>query len=131
MGKITTAEYEVPEVLQTEALDVLKLAAQTGKVRKGTNETTKSVERGVAKLVYIAENVDPVEIVLHVPLLCRDRKIPYIVVPDRKTLGNSVGLMVPASCVAIEDPGQSQKQLAELVDKVDKLRSGTATEQKE
>jgi large subunit ribosomal protein L7Ae len=128
MGKISTAEYEVPEPLQTEALDVLKLAAQTGKIRKGTNETTKSVERGVAKLVYIAENVDPVEIVLHVPLLCRDRKIPYVIVPDRKALGNAVGLTVPASCIAVEDSGQAQKQLSELVEKISKLRSGTAAE---
>jgi len=128
MGKITTAEYEVPAPLQTEALDMLKLAAQTGKVRKGTNETTKSVERGVARLVYIAENIDPVEIVLHVPLLCRDRKIPYIIVPDRKMLGNTVGLSVPASCVAIEDPGQAQRQLGELLEKISKLKPGSAAQ---
>jgi len=128
MVKVTTAEYEAPAALQTEALDVLKLAAQTGKVRKGTNETTKSVERGVAKLVFIAENIDPIEIVLHVPLICRDRKIPYIIVPDRKTLGNTVGLTVPASCVAIEDPGQAQKQLSELTEKITKLRPAPSAE---
>lgn len=127
MGRITTADYETPSELVSEALDVLKLAAQTGKVRKGTNETTKSIERGLAKLVYIADNVDPVEIVLHVPLLCRDRKAPYLIVPDKKVLGNTVGLAVAASCAAIEDPGQAQKQLNELIEKIDKIRSSAVT----
>ncbi|MGC9202715.1 MAG: 50S ribosomal protein L7Ae [Thermoproteota archaeon] len=122
MGKITTAEYETPEALQTQALEVLKLAAQTGKVRKGTNETTKSIERGVAKLVVIAEDVDPIEIVLHVPLLCRDRKIPYLTVSSKKTLGSAVGLSVPAACVAIENPGQAEKQMNELIEKINKLK---------
>lgn len=125
MGKITTAEYEAPEALQGQALEVLKLAAQTGKVRKGTNETTKSVERGLAKLAYIAENVDPVEIILHIPLLCNDRNTPYIVVPDKKALGSQVGLPVGASSVAIEDAGEGAKQLVELVEKIKQLRSGS------
>ncbi|MCI4438642.1 50S ribosomal protein L7ae [archaeon] len=122
MGKIATAEYETPEALQSQALEVLKLAAQTGKVRKGTNETTKSIERGVAKLVVIAEDVDPVEIVLHVPLLCRDRKVPYLTVSSKKTLGSAVGLSVPAACVAIENPGQAENQMNELIEKINKLK---------
>lgn len=125
MGRISTAEYEVPEALQGQALEVLKLAAQTGKVRKGTNETTKSVERGLAKLALIAENVEPVEIVLHIPLLCKDRNTPYIVVPDKKTLGSQVGLPVGASSVAIENPGEGAKQLNELLEKIKQLRSGS------
>jgi len=122
MGKIATAEYETPEPLQSQALEILKLAAQTGKVRRGTNETTKSIERGIAKLVIIAEDVDPVEIVLHVPLLCRDRKIPYLTVPSKKALGAAAGLTTSAACVAIENPGQAEKQLAELIEKINKLR---------
>jgi len=125
MGKISTAEYEAPEALQGQALEVLKLAAQTGKVRKSTNETTKSVERGLAKLALIAENVEPVEIVLHIPLLCKDRNTPYIVVPDKKTLGSQVGLPVGASSVAIENPGEGAKQLNELLEKIKQLRSGS------
>ncbi|HYA22175.1 MAG TPA: 50S ribosomal protein L7Ae [Thermoproteota archaeon] len=124
MGKVTTAEYEAPEALQGQALEVLKLAAQTGKVRKGTNETTKSVERGLAKLALIAENVDPVEIILHIPLLCKDRNTPYIVVADKKTLGSQVGLPVGASSVTIEDAGEGTKQLNELIEKIKQLRSG-------
>jgi len=125
MGRVVTAEYEAPETLQGQALEALKLAAQTGKVRRGTNETTKSIERGLAKLAFIAENVDPVEIVLHIPLLCKDRNTPYIVVSDKKTLGSQVGLPVGASSVAIEDPGESAKQLNEVIGKIAQLRSGS------
>jgi len=125
MGKVVTAEYEAPEALQGQALEVLKLAAQTGKVRKGTNETTKSVERGLAKLAYIAENVDPIEIILHIPLLCRDRNVPYVVVPDKRVLGSQVGLPVGASSVAIEDPGEGSKQLSELIEKLKQLKSSS------
>ena len=56
----------------------------TGKIRRGTNETTKAIERGIAKLVIIAEDVTPPEVVAHLPLLCEEKKIPFIFVPTKE-----------------------------------------------
>ncbi|GAH35965.1 unnamed protein product, partial [marine sediment metagenome] len=43
-------KFEVPEELQSKSLEALDLARTTGSVKKGTNETTKTIERGMAKL---------------------------------------------------------------------------------
>ncbi len=124
MVRITTADYEPTKELVEEALELLRLVAKTGKVKKGTNETTKALERGVAKLVYVADNTDPVEVVLHIPLLSRDRKIPYIVVPDKKQLGEAAGLAnVSAAAVAIIDPGEAASMLESIVKKIEALRA--------
>jgi large subunit ribosomal protein L7Ae len=122
MLKVITADYEPSEQLVKMAEDVLKLASQTGKTKKGVNEVTKAIERGLAKVVFIADNVEPVEIILHLPLLCKDRKVPYIVVPDKKVLGSLVGLEVPTSAVAIVDSGQAQAQVEELRNKIEQAR---------
>ncbi|MEM2841786.1 MAG: ribosomal L7Ae/L30e/S12e/Gadd45 family protein [Thermoproteota archaeon] len=122
MLRVITADYEPSEQLVKMAEDTLKLASQTGKTKKGVNEVTKAVERGLAKVVFIADNVEPVEIILHLPLLCRDRKVSYIVVPDKKVLGSLVGLEVPTSAVAIVDPGQAQSQVEELRNKIEQAR---------
>ncbi|MEM1557140.1 MAG: 50S ribosomal protein L7Ae [Thermoproteota archaeon] len=124
MVRVTTADYEPNKELVEEALELLRLAAKTGKVKKGTNETTKALERGVAKLAYIADNTDPVEVVLHIPLLSRDRKIPYIVVPDKKQLGEAAGLVnVSAAAVAIIDPGEAASMLESVIKKIEALRA--------
>ncbi|MGQ9595844.1 MAG: ribosomal L7Ae/L30e/S12e/Gadd45 family protein [Thermoproteota archaeon] len=124
MAKITTADYEPSKELVEEALELLRLVSKTGKVKRGTNETTKALERGVAKLAYIAENTDPIEIVLHIPLLSRDRKVPYIVIPDKKQLGDAAGLAnVSAAAVAIIDPGEATSMLESVVRKIESARA--------
>jgi len=122
MPRVATADYEAPRELVEAAYEALKVAAETGKVRRGTNEATKAIERGVAKLVYIADDTSPVEIVLHLPLLCRERGVPYIVVPEKKMLGGYAGLEVPAAAACIIDAGQAARPLEDLVRRIDALR---------
>ncbi|NON61952.1 ribosomal L7Ae/L30e/S12e/Gadd45 family protein, partial [Acidianus sp. RZ1] len=57
MSKASYVKFDVPQELSDKALEILKKAKETGKVKKGTNETTKVIERGQAKLVLIAEDV--------------------------------------------------------------------------
>jgi len=97
MSKPFYVKFEVPKEVADAAYEALQIAAKTGTVRKGTNETTKAVERAQAKLVVIAEDVDPPEVVAHLPLLCEERKIPYIFVPSKEKIGVAVGIDVPAS----------------------------------
>ena len=96
-----------------EALGVVKA---TGKLRKGTNEVTKAVERGEAKLVVVAKDVNPKEIVMHLPLLCEEKNILVVEVPTREELGSASGLNVPTVAVAIVQEGDAKKLLKELND---------------
>lgn len=113
--------FEVPKEVAEAAYEALKIAQETGKIRKGTNEATKSIERGRAKLVLIAENVEPPEIVAHLPLLCDERKAPYVYVPEKQRLGQSAGLMVGSAAAAIEEPGDSEELLNEIVSKLKEI----------
>jgi large subunit ribosomal protein L7Ae len=98
------------------------LSRDSGKIRKGTNETTKAVERGAAKLVVIAEDVDPPQVVAHLPLLCEERRVPYLYVPSKSDLGSAAGLEVGCAAVSILDGGDAADTLKELVDVANRLR---------
>ncbi len=88
-------------------LEVVEVARETGKVRKGINEVTKAIERSQAKLVVIAEDTNPPEIIMHIPALCDEKKIKYVKVPSKSELGRAVGIGVSTSAVAIVEPGQA------------------------
>lgn len=123
MSKPMYVRFEVPEDLVDRVYEAVSKARESGKVKKGTNETTKSVERGLAKLVVIAEDVDPPEIVYHLPLLCDEKKIPYVYVPSKKKLGESAGIEVAAASAAIIDPGEAESLVKEIVERVKELRA--------
>lgn len=113
--------FEVPKEVAEAAYEALKIAKESGKIRKGTNEATKSIERGRAKLVLIAENVEPPEIVAHLPLLCDERRAPYVYVPEKQRLGQSAGLMVSSAAAAIEEPGEAGDLVNEIVAKLKEI----------
>lgn len=113
--------FEVPKEVAEAAYEALKIATESGKIRKGTNEATKSIERGNAKLVLIAENVQPPEIVAHLPLLCDERKAPYVYVPEKQKIGEALGINVSSSAASIEDAGDAEKLVSEIVKKVQEL----------
>jgi len=113
--------FEVPKEVAEAAYEALKIASETGKIKKGTNETTKSIERGRAKLVVVAENVEPPEIVAHLPLLCDERKAPYVYVPDKRRIGAAVDLSVSAAAATIEDPGDAKNLVDEIVSKLKEI----------
>ena len=93
---------------------IIEKARKTGKVEKGTNEVTKAIERGTAKLVVYAADVSPKEIVQHLPVLCREKKILCREVDSKQKLGIAVGISVSASSVAVIEPGDSEKDIAGL-----------------
>jgi large subunit ribosomal protein L7Ae len=97
-----------------DVYQILEKAKRTGKIEKGTNEVTKAIERGTAKLVVYAADVEPKEIVAHLPVLCKEKGIPCREVESRKKLGISVGLPVAASSIAIIEPGEAENDLASL-----------------
>jgi len=124
MPKPFFVKFEVPPELAEKVYEAVKKVRETGgKIKKGTNETTKAVERGQARLVVIAEDVDPPEIVAHLPLLCDEKKIPYVYVPSKRKLGEATGIEVAASSAAIVDAGEAKSMVEEIVRAVQQLRA--------
>ncbi|MEM1927356.1 MAG: 50S ribosomal protein L7Ae [Acidilobaceae archaeon] len=123
MSKPIYVRFNVPPELAEKIYEAVARARKTGKIKKGVNETTKAVERGLAKLVVIAEDVDPPEIVMHLPYLCDEKKIPYAYVPSKKRLGEAAGIEVQASSVAIIEPGEAETLLREITEKVKELKA--------
>jgi len=115
--------FQVPDDLAERVYEAVAKAKDTGKVKRGVNETTKAVERGLAKLVVIAVDVDPPEIVAHLPYLCDEKKIPYVYVPSKKRLGEAAGIEVIASSAAILEPGEAEPLVREIVERVKELRA--------
>ena len=83
--------FEVPEELMKATLEVVRMARESGKIRKGVNEVIKSIERGQARFVVIAMDVDPPEIVAFLPTLCDERKIPTSSWPRKRIWGRRLG----------------------------------------
>ena len=115
-------KFEVPKEEQNKVYEMVETARTSGKIKKGTNEITKSIEKATAKLVVIAKDVSPPEIVIHLPGLCDDKKVPFVYVDSRKELGAAAGLEVPTASVSVVDVGESKKKLQELLDKIISLR---------
>lgn len=126
MPKSLYVKFEVPKELADKAYQVIQVARDSGKVRKGTNESTKAVERAVAKLVVIAEDVDPPQVVAHLPILCDERKIPYLFVPSKLELGRAAGIDVGCAAVTVLEGGEGARTLKELTDAMDQLKKGGA-----
>jgi len=115
-------KFDLPKELADKVIQILQDIKSSGKIRKGTNETTKSVERNEAKFVAIAADVNPVEIVMHLPMLCDEKKIPYAWVPTKTDLGAAAGLPVGTSAIAVANAGEASKKLMQIVEQIYILR---------
>lgn len=96
--------------------EAIELAKTTGKLKKGTNEVTKVIERGTAKLVAVAKDVSPPEVVMHIPLLCKEKDIPCITVNTKEELGSAAGLGIGTASVAIVQEGEAKALVKEIKD---------------
>ncbi len=101
-------------VNEEQILEAVELARKTGKIKKGTNEATKALERGNAKLVVYAKDANPKEIVMHIPLLAKEKNIPVFEVSQKAELGAAAGLEVSTVAVAIIDAGEAKDIILEL-----------------
>jgi len=105
---------EVPKDLEDKIYEAVEIAKSTGKLRKGVNETTKCIERGLAKLVILAEDVTPEEILMHLPTVCNERKVTCVEVPSKLELGKAAGVDVGTSSIAIEETGDAKKLVEDI-----------------
>ena len=124
MAKPYFVKFDVPENLVSPIYEALRVASETGKVKKGTNEATKAIERGVSKLIIIAEDVEPPEVVAHLPILCEERGAAYAFVPNKQELGKALGIEVTSAAAAILDSGDAQHIINEVVASIEKIKGG-------
>ena len=117
-GKFKMAE--VQKELQDKAYEAVELARKSGKIKKGTNEVTKSVERDNAKLVVVANNISPAEVIMHLEPLCNERNVPYILVENKDDLGAAAGLPVGSSAVAVIKEGDASSIIRDIKVKLSK-----------
>ena len=124
VAKAYYVKFQVPTDLVSPIYEAVRVAHQSGKVKKGTNEVTKAIERGVSKLVIIAEDVEPPEVVAHLPILCEEHGIPYGFVPSRQELGKSLGIDVTSAAAAILDSGDAQHIVDQIVASLSQIKGG-------
>lgn len=122
VAKSIYVRFEVPKELADKAYEAVENVRDKGKLRKGTNETTKAIERKRAVLVVIAEDVDPVEIVAHLPPLCDEKGIPYIYVPSKRELGAAAGIDIGAAAISIVEAGQAKEVVKEIIERIRELK---------
>jgi large subunit ribosomal protein L7Ae len=115
-------KFQTPKEIQDLAYDLVEKARDNGKISKGANEVTKQVERGQAKLVVMAEDITPEEILAHMPILCEEKNTPYAYVPSKDELGSAAGLNVSTAAVAITNAGKDKTGIETLVKKIESLK---------
>jgi large subunit ribosomal protein L7Ae len=114
--------FQTPKEMQDLAYELIEKARDNGKIGKGANEATKHVERGQAKLVVMAEDVTPEEILAHMPILCEEKNIPYTYVPSKEELGSAAGLNTSTSAIAILNPGKDKNMIENIIKKIGSIK---------
>ena len=127
VAKAYYVKFQVPADLVSPIYEALRVAHQSGKVKKGTNEVTKAIERGISKLVIIAEDVEPPEVVAHLPILCDERGAAYAFVPSRQELGKALGIDVTSAAAAILDAGDAQHIVDQIIASLSQLKGGQSS----
>ena len=127
MAKAYYVKFQVPEDLVSPIYEALRVAHQSGKVKKGTNEVTKAIERGISKLVIIAEDVEPPEVVAHLPILCEEHGAAYAFVPSRQDLGKALGIDVTSAAASIIDAGDAQHIVDQIIASLSQIKGGQSS----
>ena len=109
--------------LTVKILDLIQQAANYKQLVKGANESTKSLNRGISEFIVLAADTQPIEILLHLPLLCEDKNVPYVFVASKQGLGRASGVSRPviACSVTINEGSQLKTQIQEMQQSIEKL----------
>ncbi|KAI9902078.1 hypothetical protein N3K66_003895 [Trichothecium roseum] len=124
MADDTSAAWPLADATLTqEILDLLQSASHVRQTKKGANEVTKALNRGVCEIAILAADTTPLSILLHLPLLCEDKGTPYVYVPSKMALGRALGVSRPVIAASINSNEGSELagQIRALRDKVERL----------
>jgi large subunit ribosomal protein L7Ae len=84
-------------------------------IKYGINHITALIEAQKAKLVLIAHDVDPIEIVLWLPALCRKMQVPYAIIKDKARLGTVVHKKTAAALCFVDIRDEDKTAFGNLV----------------
>ncbi|KAI0707637.1 NHP2/L7aE family protein [Earliella scabrosa] len=109
--------------LNNSILDLVERASQYKQLKKGANEATKTLNRGIAELIILTADTEPLEILLHLPLLCEEKNVPYIFVASKAALGRACGVTRPviAASITTNENKELSSQIQTIKLAVDKL----------
>ncbi|TID30208.1 hypothetical protein CANINC_001215 [Pichia inconspicua] len=109
--------------LSQQILDLVQQAQNLRQLKKGANETTKTLNRGISEFIIMAADTEPIEILLHLPLLCEDKNVPYVFVPSKTALGRACGVSRPviAASITTNDASAIKNQIYACKDKIETL----------
>lgn len=104
-------------------LELVQQSANYKQLKKGANEATKTLNRGIADLIILAADTEPLAILLHLPLLCEDKNVPYVYVPSKQALGRACGVSRPVIACSIlsSEASQLKGQITSAKDAIEKL----------
>jgi U4/U6 small nuclear ribonucleoprotein SNU13 len=107
----------------SQILDLVQQAQHYRQLKKGANEATKTLNRGISEIVILAADTTPLAILLHLPLLCEDKNTPYVYVPSKMALGRACGVSraVIACSITTNEASDLMGQIRALKDKVERL----------
>lgn len=109
--------------LSQQILDLVQQAGNYKQLRKGANEATKTLNRGICEFIVMAADAQPLEILLHLPLLCEDKNVDYVFVRSKQALGRACGVTRPviACSITTKDGSQLKSQIDEVRKSIEKL----------
>ena len=109
--------------LTTKILNLVQQSVNYKQLRKGANESTKALNRGLAEFVIMSADANPLEIVLHLPVLCEDKNVPYVFVRSKQALGRACGVSRPviACVVMINEESQLKPQIQGIQTQIEQL----------
>jgi len=109
--------------LSSKILNLVQQATNYKQMRKGANEATKTLNRGISEMIIMAADATPIEILLHLPLLCEDKNVPYVFVPSKTALGRACGVSraVIAASITSNEGSQLKPQVEGLRNEIEKL----------
>nr|UXY86770.1 SNU13 snRNP subunit [Cryptomonas paramecium] len=108
-------------IFTVQIFNLIELANEYKQLKKGANESIKSLNRGLSELIILAADAEPIEIILHLPLICEDKNIPYIFVNNKYALGKACGLHRPVVACSLM-PGINLKlnqQIKKIQDQIE------------
>jgi U4/U6 small nuclear ribonucleoprotein SNU13 len=111
------------QALTQQILDVTQQASSLRQLKKGANEATKTLNRGISEFIIMAADTEPIEILLHLPLLCEDKNVPYVFVPSKTALGRACGVSRPviAASITTNEGSTLKTQIYSVKDKIETL----------
>ncbi|XP_045213522.1 NHP2-like protein 1 [Mercenaria mercenaria] len=109
--------------LSQKILELVQQASNYKQLKKGANEATKTLNRGISEFIVMAADAEPLEILLHLPLLCEDKNIPYVFVKSKQALGRACGVSRPviACSVTTHEGSQLKNQINGIKLNIEKL----------